>query len=250
MRHAMAVVAQCALDLGLRNLHEACPMSLIQSLKLVMSRPHPAARPFLLASGAGALLGRALPFRATKLAGTACGLFFGFCLYFFRDPKRVVPADTHAVVAPADGHVVSVEKVAPPPELDMGTMPVWRIATFLSVLDVHVNRMPAACTVTRVAYHAGQFLNASLDKASELNERNALRLTLPDGRNMAVVQIAGLIARRILCDAEEGMKYEKGERFGLIRFGSRTDLYLPEGVEPLVEVGQTMTGGETVMARL
>ncbi|ACI52792.1 phosphatidylserine decarboxylase related protein [Gluconacetobacter diazotrophicus PA1 5] len=225
-------------------------MSLIQSLKLVLARPHPAARPFLLASGAAALAGRALPWRPARWLGTASGLFFGFCLYFFRDPERVPPVDTHLALAPADGHVVSVEKVVPPDSLDMGDVPVWRVATFLSVLDVHVNRMPAAGTVTRVAYHPGQFLNASLDKASELNERNALRLTLPDGRNMAVVQIAGLIARRILCDAEEGMTYEAGERFGLIRFGSRTDLYLPPGVEPLVTVGQTMVGGETVMARL
>lgn len=225
-------------------------MSLIQSLKLVIAPPHPAARPFLLGSGVVAVLGRLLPFRATKLLGTASGLFFGFCLYFFRDPERVTPAEANLAVAPADGHVVSIEKVAPPPELDMGDTPVWRVATFLSVLDVHVNRMPVAGTVTRIAYHAGQFLNASLDKASELNERNALRVTLRDGRQVAVVQIAGLIARRILCDAEEGMQYEAGERFGLIRFGSRTDLYLPADVTPLVEVGQTMIGGETVMARL
>ncbi|MHC0613506.1 phosphatidylserine decarboxylase [Komagataeibacter oboediens] len=225
-------------------------MSLIQSLKLVIAPPHPAARPFLLASGAGAIIGRLLPFRVTRWLGTASGLFFGFCLYFFRDPERVTPAEPNVAVAPADGHVVSIEKVAPPPELDMGDAPVWRIATFLSVLDVHVNRMPVAGTVTKIAYHAGQFLNASLDKASELNERNALRVTLKDGRQVAVVQIAGLIARRILCDAEEGMQYETGERFGLIRFGSRTDLYLPSDVTPLVEVGQTMIGGETVMARL
>lgn len=225
-------------------------MSLIQSIKLVLARPHPAARPFLLASGATAVAARLLPWRPARWLSRAAGLFFGFCLYFFRDPQRVPPADPHLAVAPADGRVVSVEKIAPPASLDMGDAPVWRIATFLSVLDVHVNRMPAAGTVTRVAYHPGQFLNASLDKASELNERNALRLTLEDGRNLAVVQIAGLIARRILCDAEEGMTYETGERFGLIRFGSRTDLYLPPGVEPLVTAGQTMIGGETVMARL
>ncbi|MFT9093142.1 MAG: phosphatidylserine decarboxylase [Gluconacetobacter sp.] len=233
-----------------RKPHEARPMSLIQSIKLVLARPHPAARPFLLASGATAVAARLLPWRPARWLSRAAGLFFGFCLYFFRDPQRVPPADPHLAVAPADGRVVSMEKIAPPASLDMGDAPVWRIATFLSVLDVHVNRMPAAGTVTRVAYHPGQFLNASLDKASELNERNALRLTLEDGRNLAVVQIAGLIARRILCDAEEGMTYEAGERFGLIRFGSRTDLYLPPGVEPLVTAGQTMIGGETVMARL
>lgn len=233
-------------------------MSLITTFVKVLSPPHPEARPFLLASGATALISRVLSKKISnrhlkkfpRLLGTVSGLFFGFCLYFFRDPKRHTPARSDIAVAPADGRIVSVEKIAPPAELDMGTTPVWRIATFLSVLDVHVNRMPAAGTVARVAYHPGQFLNASLDKASELNERNALSLILPDGRMIAVVQIAGLIARRIVCSVSEGMKIEAGERFGLIRFGSRTDLYLPPGVEPLVSVGQTMIGGETVMARL
>jgi phosphatidylserine decarboxylase len=124
------------------------------------------------------------------------------------------------------------------------------VAIFLSVLDVHVNRMPASGTVTRVAYRAGKFVNASLDKASDGNERNALALTLPDGRSLAVVQIAGLIARRIVCQVREGQAVMGGARFGIIRFGSRTDLYLPEGVTPLVGVGQTMIGGETVIAEL
>lgn len=229
-------------------------MSLLQSLKLVVARPHPEARPFLLASAASAVVtywaGRKLRCPMLRRAGHASMGFFGFCLYFFRDPERVTPARADIAVAPADGHIVSVEKIAPPKELNMGTTPVWRIATFLSVLDVHVNRMPAAGTVTAIAYHPGLFLNASLDKASEQNERNALSLTLPDGRMLAVVQIAGLVARRIVCSVSEGMQMEAGERFGLIRFGSRTDLYLPPGVEPLVAVGQTMVGGETVMARL
>ncbi|WP_025861733.1 phosphatidylserine decarboxylase [Acetobacter papayae] len=229
-------------------------MSLLSSLKLVVSRPHPEARPFLLASGVATTLaylaGARLRCPMLRRAGHAGLGFFGFCLYFFRDPERVTPSRSDVALAPADGHIVSVEKVAPPKELDMGTTPVWRIATFLSVLDVHVNRIPAAGTVTRIAYHPGLFLNASLDKASEQNERNALSLTLPDGRMLAVVQIAGLVARRIVCSVKEGEKLEAGERFGLIRFGSRTDLYLPPGVEPLVAVGQTMVGGETVMARL
>jgi phosphatidylserine decarboxylase len=154
------------------------------------------------------------------------------------------------VVAPADGRVVSVLPVAPPPELGLGTVPRWRVAIFLSVLDVHVNRAPADGTVTRIAYRHGRFLNASLDKASEENERNALALRLADGREIAVVQIAGLIARRIVCSVREGDALRAGERFGIIRFGSRTDLYLPEGVRPLVAVGQTMIGGETVIAEL
>ncbi|MCX2563822.1 phosphatidylserine decarboxylase [Acetobacter thailandicus] len=233
-------------------------MSLIASILKVMAPPHPEARPFLLASGATTLVSRFLSRKISnrhlkttaKLLGTTSALFFGFCLYFFRDPKRHTPARNDVAVAPADGRIVSIEKIAPPAELNMGTAPVWRIATFLSVLDVHVNRVPAAGTVTCIAYHPGQFLNASLDKASDLNERNAMSLRLPDGRMLAVVQIAGLIARRIVCSVSEGMQVEAGERFGLIRFGSRTDLYLPPGVEPLVSVGQTMIGGETVMARL
>jgi phosphatidylserine decarboxylase len=140
--------------------------------------------------------------------------------------------------------------VAPPPELDLGTAPRWRVAIFLSVLDVHVNRMPVSGIVTRIAYRHGKFVNASLDKASVDNERNALAIRMADGRDIAVVQIAGLIARRILCHVREGDAAQIGARFGIIRFGSRTDLYLPEGVTPLVEVGQTMIGGETAIADL
>ncbi|MCT6814367.1 phosphatidylserine decarboxylase, partial [Bombella apis] len=140
--------------------------------------------------------------------------------------------------------------VPPPAALEMGSEPVWRVSTFLSVLDVHVNRMPVSGTVTKIAYHAGKFLNASLDKASEHNERNELRVTLRDGRQVAVVQIAGLVARRILCDVKEGEQVQAGELFGLIRFGSRTDIYLPPGITPDVLEGQTMIGGETVIAKL
>ncbi|GAN53704.1 phosphatidylserine decarboxylase [Tanticharoenia sakaeratensis] len=225
-------------------------MSLIQSLKIVLAPPHRAGRPFLLAGGLVAVLGRATPWRLTRFVGTLGGLFFGFCLYFFRDPKRVPPFGGNFVVASADGRVTSVELVPPPADLDIGTEPVWRVATFLSVLDVHVNRIPAAGTITKIVYHPGQFVNASLDKASELNERNSLAIALPDGRNIGVVQIAGLIARRILCSVEENDRVETGERFGLIRFGSRTDVYLPHGVVPKVSVGQTMIGGETVLAQL
>ena len=138
----------------------------------------------------------------------------------------------------------------PPPELGLGPNPRWRIATFLSVLDVHVNRVPLDGTITRIAYRHGTFLNASLDKASDDNERNAIAIRLPDGRDCAVVQIAGLVARRIVCTVHEGDPVRAGERFGIIRFGSRTDLYLPIGVLPLVSEGQTMIGGETVMAEL
>ena len=214
---------------------------------MVLARPHPAARPFLIGGVAVALLGGALLGSFLFWLGVAFTLF---CLYFFRDPERVPPARPGLVLAPADGHVVSVMPVKPPVELGMGEDTRWRIAIFLSVLDVHVNRMPCDGTVTRIAYHHGKFLSANLDKASDENERNALALRLPDGRDIAVVQIAGLIARRILCDAKVGDAVQAGDRFGIIRFGSRTDIYLPPGVAPMVAVGQTMIGGETVLAEL
>lgn len=225
-------------------------MSLLQSIRTVIAPPHKAATPFLALTGLLTLIGRATPWRATRWIGHIGLAGFGFCLYFFRDPKRVSPVRASLALAPADGHVTSVELATPPASLEMGDQPVWRVAVFLSVLDVHINRMPAKGVVTRMAYHEGQFINASFDKASDLNERNELRLTMDDGRHMAIVQIAGLIARRIICYAEEGSAYEAGERFGLIRFGSRTDLYLPPGVTPLVSVGQKMVGGETVVAEL
>lgn len=221
-------------------------MSLVQSIRIVLSPPHRAGTPFLIA-------GAAVAFAGLLVSGWITGLgmaFLAFCLYFFRDPTRVPPPRPGAVLSPADGHVTSVMMAVPPTELGLGLEPRWRVAVFLSVLDVHVNRMPASGTVTRIAYRHGKFLNASLDKASEDNERNAIALRLADGRDMAVVQIAGLIARRILCDAHEGDAVIAGDRFGIIRFGSRTDLYLPHGVLPLVAVGQTMIGGETVLADL
>ena len=228
--------------------------SLIRSLKLVLAPPHAAGRPFLAASAgavlAGWLLRRATGWSGLRVLGRAGLLFGGFCLYFFRDPERISPLGDSIVVAPADGHVVSIAFVPPPAELGIGSEPRWRVGIFLSVLDVHVNRMPIAATVTRIAYHEGRYLNASLDKASDENERNAIGLRLADGRTMAVVQIAGLIARRILCSVREGDTLATGERFGIIRFGSRTDLYLPPDVAPLVITGQTMIGGETVVAHV
>jgi phosphatidylserine decarboxylase len=179
------------------------------------------------------------------LVGVCIGLF---CLFFFRDPTRVPPSRPGTILAPADGRVVSVAPGVPPAELGLGPSIRCRVSIFLSVLNVHVNRVPAAGTVTRIAYRHGAFLNASLDKASDANERNAIALRLPDGRELAVVQIAGLIARRILCSLREGDAVHAGDRLGIIRFGSRTDLYLPEGVQPLVREGQTMIGGETVVA--
>ena len=221
-------------------------MSLITDLRIAFPPPHPAGRPFIFGCvavmAAGLYLGHWL-----VLLGACFGLF---CLYFFRDPPRVAPGRLGAILAPADGRIVSVAPGVPPAELGLGPTTRWRISIFLSVLNVHVNRVPAAGTVTRIAYRHGAFLNASMDKASEANERNAIALRLPDGRELAVVQIAGLIARRILCSLREGDSVRGGERLGIIRFGSRTDLYLPEGVEPLVCEGQTMIGGETVIAEV
>ncbi len=221
-------------------------MSLAASVRLVLAPPHPAGHPFLAAGAVVFVLGLIL---AHWLAWLGL-LFVLFCLYFFRDPERVPPGRPWLLLAPADGRVVTVAPAPPPPELGLGVAPRWRVGIFLSVLDVHVNRVPADGTVTRIAYRHGRFLNASVDKAGSDNERNALAIRLPDGREIAVVQIAGLIARRILCDVREGDTVHAGDRFGMIRFGSRTDLYLPEGIRPLVAVGQTMIGGETVLADL
>ncbi|HHN73379.1 MAG TPA: phosphatidylserine decarboxylase, partial [Thermopetrobacter sp.] len=154
------------------------------------------------------------------------------------------------MVSPADGIVSRIEPALPPAELGMAERPLTRISVFMSVFDCHVNRIPVTGEIAAVVYRPGKFLNASLDKASEDNERNALRIRMKDGREMAVVQIAGLVARRIVCFVTPGLWMQTGERFGLIRFGSRLDVYLPEGAEPLVEPGQTMIAGETVIARL
>jgi phosphatidylserine decarboxylase len=222
-------------------------MALGDTLRLVLAPPHPAGRPFIAFGVAAMPLGWLLLGDWLVWLGL---LFTLFCLYFFRDPERVPPPRPGVIVAPADGRVVSVVPAAPPAELGLGEAARWRVAIFLSVLDVHVNRVPADGTVTRIAYRHGAFLNASLDKASEENERNAVAMVLPDGRDLAVVQIAGLVARRIVCQLREGDAVQAGARFGIIRFGSRTDLYLPEGVRPLVAEGQTMIGGETVIAEL
>lgn len=171
-----------------------------------------------------------------------------WCAYFFRDPVRVVPEREGLLVSPADGKISMIVRAAPPAELDMGNEPLTRVSIFLNVFDVHVNRVPSAGTITKLHYVPGKFLNASLDKASVDNERQLVKMKLSSGEEIAFVQIAGLVARRILCTLTEGQTVARGERFGLIRFGSRTDIYLPEGVEPLVIVGQYAIGGETVIA--
>ncbi|NGQ89846.1 phosphatidylserine decarboxylase [Rhodobacter sp. HX-7-19] len=173
-----------------------------------------------------------------------------WCYYFFRDPRRAVPQNAGLMVSPADGVVSLIERAVPPPELGMGPEPLMRISVFMSVFNCHVNRAPIAGRISEISYRPGKFLNASLDKASVDNERNSLRIDMADGRSIAVVQIAGLVARRILCFATKGQDVRTGERFGLIRFGSRLDVYLPEGVEPQVALGQTCVAGETVIATI
>ena len=172
-----------------------------------------------------------------------------WCAYFFRDPPRVTPVRDGLVVAPADGRISQVTSAVPPTDLDLGNTPLPRISIFMSVFDCHVNRSPVAGKVEKIVYHTGKFLNADLDKASVDNERNCL-VIVTAGARVAVVQIAGLVARRIVCFVRSGQSIGTGERFGMIRFGSRLDVYLPEGTPPLVAVGQTSIAGETVLADL
>jgi phosphatidylserine decarboxylase len=221
-------------------------MGLLGTMAAVLAPPHRAGRPFIAGGVAVSVFGL---FTWHPLIGIGVAIAL-VCWFFFRDPERVPSMIPGAVVAAADGRITSVDMAVPPPELGLGAEPRWRIATFLSVLNVHVNRVPAAATVTGVVHTRGRFLNAADPAAGEANERNAIALRLPDGRDMAVVQIAGLIARRILCDLRAGDIVAAGARFGIIRFGSRTDIFLPPGVTPVVSVGQTAVGGETVMAIL
>ncbi len=171
-------------------------------------------------------------------------------IYFFRDPPRGVPQEDGLLVAPADGLVQMITQAIPPVELGLGDQPLTRVSIFLSVFDVHINRSPCAGTVDVMVYRPGKFLNAAAEKASEENERMAIALRRTDGRVIGCVQIAGWVARRIVCYIKPGQVLAAGERFGHIRFGSRTDLYLPSGARLLVAAGQRMIGGETVMAEL
>ncbi len=173
-----------------------------------------------------------------------------FCTYFFRDPPRVTPTRVGLVIAPADGMVQLIERAVPPQELELGDQPLTRVSIFLNVFNVHVNRVPLDGTISALSYRPGKFLNAALDKASEDNERMSLKVTTYDGVDLGFVQIAGLVARRIICNVKLGEPVRAGQVFGLIRFGSRMDVYLPEGIAPLVALYQTTIAGETVIADL
>ena len=173
-----------------------------------------------------------------------------WCAYFFRNPDRVTPVRSGLVVSPADGIVQSIVDAVPPEELGMGDQSLLRVAIFMNVFNVHVNRIPSDGKISAMNYRPGKFFNASLDKASIDNERQSIKITTAKGQDIAFIQIAGLIARRIKCWAKVGDTMKAGERFGLIRFGSRVDVYLPVGVQPFVSIGQTAVAGETVIADL
>lgn len=207
--------------------------------------PHPLIAkegwPFLAASGAAAV---ATTVFAGWLWSAPLWLIFVFVLQFFRDPPRSVPSDAKSILAPADGRIVVIEP-ALDPWLQRETL---KISVFMNVFNVHSNRSPVDCTVVQRWYHPGKFINADLDKASTENERNALHLHTADGQDVTCVQVAGLIARRILCYVDAGAKLERGQRYGFIRFGSRVDLYLPKDVRVKVGVGDRVQATSTILA--
>ena len=220
-------------------------MSIVNSIRSQLAPINPEGYPFI---GVFALVSLVLFILWPPLGwlGTVLTLW---CAYFFRDPPRVTPIGDGIVVSPADGRVSLVTNAVPPVELALGTTPLPRVSIFMSVFDCHVNRSPVTGRIERIAYTAGKFLNADLDKASEDNERNAFLIATDNGR-IGVVQIAGLVARRIVVWTKEGQALTAGERIGMIRFGSRLDVYLPSGTVPHVSEGQTALAGETVLADL
>lgn len=220
--------------------------SMLGSIRHAFAPVHREGYPFLGLCAAAALI---LFVIRSPLAWLVV-LLAAWVAYFFRDPARVVPVRPGLVVSGADGIVSSVAEAVPPPELGLGPSPRPRVSVFMSVFNCHVNRAPVTGTIDETAYRPGAFFNAELDKASEKNERRCLRILTEDGTAIGVVQIAGLVARRIVGFVEEGDTVQVGDRIGLIRFGSRVDHYLPTGTQPLVAPGQTTLAGETVIADL
>jgi phosphatidylserine decarboxylase len=218
-------------------------MSLGDTIKNAFVPVHREGWPFIAAfAGASIVLG----LFSTSLFWIGA-ILTAWCAYFFRDPERVTPVDDKLVVSPADGIVSAVGPAVPPRELGLGTSEMTRISVFMNVFSCHVNRSPVRGRIVTIEHRRGKFLNAELDKASVENERNGLVIDSPNGR-VAAVQVAGLVARRIVCWTEEGNDISTGDRFGLIRFGSRVDVYLPEGAVAKVAIGQTAVAGETVIA--
>ena len=218
-------------------------MSVLDSISKQVVPIHPAGYPFIAIFAVGSLI---LHWIWPPL-GWIGALLTVWCTYFFRDPPRVTPLREGLVVSPADGYVCSVGRFVPPPELELGDEPMQRVSVFMSVFDCHVNRAPVSGRITRIAYKPGIFVNADLDKASEDNERNGFVFDTPDGR-FGAVQIAGLIARRIISFSREGETVNVGDRIGLIRFGSRVDVYMPDSAVPLVGLGSKAIAGETILA--
>ena len=219
-------------------------MSIANSIRAQIPPIHPEGYPFI---GGFALASLVLFLLWTPL-GWIGTLLTVWCALFFRDPVRVTPVREGIVVSPADGRVSMIAQVLPPAELGLGDKPLTRISVFMSVFNCHVNRSPVAGRIDRIAYRPGTFINAELDKASEDNERNSLVISTASGR-IGVVQIAGLVARRIVSFVREGQSIGAGERFGLIRFGSRVDIWLPPHTEVLVHRGQMVKGGESILAK-
>jgi phosphatidylserine decarboxylase len=221
-------------------------MSVIDSIRKQLTPIHPEGYPFI---GGFAFASLILFWLWTPL-GWLATLVTLWCAYFFRDPPRVTPVREGIVVAPADGRVSQLVNAVPPKELDLGVRPLPRISIFMSVFDCHINRSPVAGRIEHIVYRAGKFISADLDKASEGNERNALVIAIGTGQRIAVIQIAGFVARRIVSFTREGTMIGAGQRIGMIRFGSRVDVYLPEGTQVLAAEGQTAIAGETVLADL
>ncbi len=218
-------------------------MSILDSISKQVVAPHREGYIFIAAFAVAAF---GLSYLWTPLGWIGLILTL-WCWYFFRDPERTTPVREGLVISPADGRVSMIASVVPPPELGLSDQPMTRVSVFMNVFDCHVNRSPVAGRIVKIAYRPGLFLNAELDKASDDNERSSMIIE-SSGARYGVVQIAGLIARRIVVFAKEGDQTSAGERFGLIRFGSRVDIYLPDGVAPQVGVGQTCIAGETVIA--
>jgi phosphatidylserine decarboxylase len=215
-------------------------------LRRIFAPLHPDGFKFALAG----VLATVLLFLLWAPAGWLAAIATLWIAYFFRDPWRVTPTRAGLVISPADGIVLSVAPAAPPPEIALGEATVAKIGIFLNIFDVHVTRAPVGGKIAAVRYRKGRFVNASLDKASEENERVAIRIAPPEGPEVVFVQIAGLVARRIVCGLREGQQVAVGQRVGIIRFGSRVDVYCPPPYVPMVVAGQRMIGGETVLADL
>lgn len=217
---------------------------IMQFFKKIISNTHKEGYIYILF----AIIITLFSFVVSEVLGFILLIISMWCIYFFRDPERIINTSENVISSPGDGIIVDISTRIPPKETGIEEE-MHKVSIFLSVFNVHVNRVPLASKVERVVYHKGAFLNASVDKASEENERNTVVLESSHGK-VALVQIAGLIARRIVCTASVGQSFQAGERYGIIKFGSRVDIYFPKSFKIKVLKGQTMVGGETVIAEI